>query len=98
MSKYDDMREFYKKHVDDIKHDRDHWHDRYFNVVFNQKSLETKVEIYEKILNKLLGDSKKITDEIIMFDGKTYKIKEFTMHHAENEPDTLTVECAQIHF
>ena len=99
MSKYDEMKNMYEVHINLLRaraEEADRWRDHYFELAPEVASLKSKVEVYEKVLSKFLGDREKNTDEVVMFDGKTYVVNGFTLEHNQEGPDTLTVNCTRM--
>jgi len=95
MSKYTEMKEFYEVEVRDLKKAVDHWCSRACEHSAENYSNKGKIEIYEKILSKVLDGHSKYTDSVIIFEGKTYSITGFNLNHTEGEADTLTVDCVR---
>lgn len=98
MSKYNEMETFYKEHVEDLKKEVDHWCSRACENSAENYSNKGKIEIYEKILNKILDGPNKHTDAVVIFEGKTYSITGFTLNHNEGEADILTVKCTRVNL
>lgn len=96
MSKYDEMKAFYEEEVRDLKKAVDHWCSRACEHSSENYSNKGKIEIYEKILSKLLDGPNKHTDTVVIFEGKTYAITGFTLNHTEGELDTLSVDCVRV--
>ena len=96
MSKYDEMKEHYEKRVEDLKKEVEHWRDKYIEAARTKYSDAAKIEMYEKVLNKLFDGPSKNTDEIIRFEGKTYRTHSFSLNREPNCSDTLTVECVSV--
>jgi hypothetical protein len=86
------MREMY----DDMHEDRDEWKNRATRDDVSDAFVACyKLETYEKLLNKLLGDPTVHNDEFVVMDGRAYVIRSYTLDHNHGEADTLTVECVQ---
>ena len=96
MSKYDEMKACYVERVEDLKKEVDHWCSRACENCAENYSNKGKIEIYEKILSKVLDGPNKHTDTIVIFEGKTYRITGFNLNHEEGQADTLTVECVSV--
>jgi hypothetical protein len=110
-SKHKDMEALYKQRVyelernsttirlmyDDMCKDRDEWKKKATcDEVTDAFAAFYKLEFYEKLVNKLLGDPTKQSDEVVVLDGKAYAISSYTMDHNPGEADTLTIECVRI--
>ena len=70
---------------------------------FQQINLElsvenAKVELYEKLLNKILGEKCTTTDSMFMFEGECYQPMSFTLNREKDAPDTLSVEFLKYPF
>lgn len=109
MSKYNEMKAFYEdriedlkalyeERIEDLKKEVDHWRSRAYENSTKNFSNKGQIEIYEKILSKILDGPSKYTDSVIMFEGKTYGINGFMLNHNEGETDTLTVDCTRINL
>lgn len=96
MSKYDDMRDFYTKELDNVKNVNERHYDRLLETQCKLSAYKTKVEVYEKLLSKSLGDSNKCDDKVFVLDGKVYKMTEYTLQHNNDQADNLTVEFVHI--
>jgi predicted nucleotide-binding protein (sugar kinase/HSP70/actin superfamily) len=60
--------------------------------------LKDRDEFCEKLVNKLLGDPTKQSNEVVVLDGKAYAISSYTLDHNPGEADTLTIECVRINI
>jgi hypothetical protein len=96
MSKYTEMKEFYEVEIKDLRKAVDYWCSRASELGCEKCMLDGKVEIYEKILSKVLDGPNKHTDAVVIFEGKTYSITGFNLNHTEGEADTLTVDCVRV--
>lgn len=96
MSKYDDMKEFYEKRIASLEKTADHWRDRVIDDAYKCSALNAKCDLYESILNKLLGEGNTRTDATVIFEGKVYRTRSFSLERNPDEPDTLTVECVRV--
>lgn len=84
---------------DDTCKDRDEWKKKATSDdVTDAFAAFYKLEFYEKLVNKLLGDPTKQTDDTVIIGGTPYVIKSYTLDHSPGEPDTLTVECVRFHL
>lgn len=54
--------------------------------------LRAKVDIYEKLIAKMLDSNSKPSDEIFMIDGKIYKPISHTITATKGQHNTATVE------
>lgn len=98
MSKYTEMKELYEVEIKDLRKAVDHWCSRACEHSAENYSNKGKIEIYEKILSKVLDGPSKYTDAVVIFEGKTYSITGFTLNHNTGEADTLTVECTRVNL
>lgn len=98
MSKYDDMREAYETRLKEKDRDIEYYRNRYFDGLYEKFVNVGKVDVYEKVLSKFLGDPTNNTDTVIVFKGKIYKITGFTLNHEEGKADTLSVECVGVNI
>ena len=94
----EDLKALYEERIEDLKKEVDHWRLRAFENSTGNFSNNGKIEIYEKILSKLLDGPSKYTDSVIVFEGKTYVITGFMLNHNEGETDTLTVDCTRVNL
>lgn len=108
--KYKDMSDRYDRQVRDLKRDKDYWIDAY-KTMFEERdewkkkatsddvtdafAAYYKLEFYEKLVTKLLGDPTKQNDDVVVMDGKTYAIRSYTLEHEPGEADTMTIECVR---
>ena len=92
MSKYTEMKEFYEVEIKDLRKAVDYWCSRASELGCEKSMLDGKVEIYEKVLSKLM-DGKTLEDSVVFFNGQPYKTQSFVLSRNPGEPDTLTVEC-----
>lgn len=51
--------------------------------------LETKVELYEKFIAKMLENDPDKSNEVIMYEGELYRLVSSTISKEPNEPKTL---------
>ena len=90
MSKYNDMLEFYKGEVTRLRDDREFWRDKYIERACQISNMQGKIEIYEKIIRKLLKEPAE-NDEVFIFEGKVYRPIKHTLSHDIGKQDTLDV-------
>lgn len=98
MSKYDEMKEFYERRIDELKGEVVFWRNKAMYSLNTLASDAGKIKTYEKILSKLLDSPNKLTDTIVMFEGKSYRITGFNLNHEEGKADTLSVECIRVNI
>lgn len=109
--KYRDMKTQYEQCIRDLERTRDYWHDEYKIMLedrneWKQKAMRDdvsdafaayyKLEFYEKLVDKLLGNRTEQSDEVILMDGKTYMIRSYELDHTPGEADTLMLECVKL--
>lgn len=93
MRKYDEMKAYYDKRIEELRHDVQFWRDKCL-INGSVSGVHTaKIEMYEKILNKLLGERNETTDSVFIFEGKCYRPVNFNLNRdLEDHEDTLTVD------
>lgn len=107
MSKYTDMYEFMDSCIKSEKRHSEYWEGRYTEEVRRHRMeysaqqhkasvLSGKVEAYEKLLAKFLGENPGKSDELFMLEGRCYRPVEHTIYMEENQPRTLTVEFVEV--
>ena len=91
---YEDMKQHYEDRIERLEHDADFWRKKAISrETINNNAL---IKLYEKILNKLLGDNTGKTDELFMFDGAFYKPVDFNLSRTPGSCDTLNVEFVKV--
>lgn len=107
MSKYYKvMADFYAKENESIKKEIHHFRDsnlaltkEKMDIEISSKFKDLKIELYEKIISKLMEGHPEKTDEFIMFEGKIYKLQSATLDMEPSErADILTLECVKVDF
>ena len=105
MSKYDDMRAFYERRERELQKDIELWRSRWIDAMNEKKEADDKqlaaierekfalgkCELYEQLLNKLLGDPTKGTDELLVLNGDIYKMVSYSLDHDPERADLLSV-------
>ena len=92
MSKYDEMKAYYEHRIEELKNDVQYWRDKLFNYAREVDINRGKCDVYELVLNKLLGDKRTSTDEFFMLDGNLYRFHSYSLDHEPDREDRLTVE------
>lgn len=107
MRKYDEMKAFYEKRVEELRAERGNYHDRWFDSQYrwfdsqyNLAMAKSKIELYEQILSKLLDERKNATDMFFMLEGKLYQPVEHTLSKEgqgyKSQPARLSVEFVEV--
>ena len=94
----DEKEEFYKNQIQDLTEQRNryiNYINRYHDKIEDAEIYRGKTQLYESILNKLLGE-KSQTDVGFMFEGNFYSAQNFNLERNPGEADTLTVEFTSI--
>ena len=90
--KYEDMRECLNKRIDRLVDDVDYFRNKWSEGYIDTVSSKTKIELYEAIIDKLLGKQAETTDSVFIFEGKIYRPVNFRLSRGQGEVDTLDVE------
>lgn len=90
--KYENMYECLNKRIDGLMNDVDYFRDKWSEGHIDTVSSKTKIELYEAIIDKLLGKQAETTDSVFIFEGKIYRPVNFRLSRGQGEVDTLDVE------
>ena len=81
---YDSDNDYLKRKYDDL------W-DRATNAERENISLRTKVDLYEKCIQKIT-DATNVSNDVFMFDGEIYKLTERTIHEEAGMPKIMSAD------
>lgn len=81
---YDSDNDYLQKKCDEL------W-DRATIAEYENMSLRTKVDLYEKYI-QAITDAKNASNDVFMFDGEIYKLTERTIHEEEGMTKTMSAD------
>lgn len=95
MSKYSEMKEYLEARISQLEKNKEHYRNRYMESGWEKVTLQTKCNIYEKLLNKFMGDSDS-SDEFFMFEGKLYQYRSSQLSDEPGKERTLNVDFVEV--
>lgn len=92
----DAMRKFYEHEIERLNRDILYHRDRVLLGASKEGVYIEKLKLYEKLLSKFMDERKNTTDEIFIFEGKTYMPTSFDLSREPHRADTLSVEFVDV--